>query len=59
MLQKIFLGTLAAGVILWWVYVYQTRADNMMIEVKKEAIVAAHNAFYPTEWQYTSPLHDY
>lgn len=31
----------------------------MVIEAKKQAVVLAHNAFFPDEWNYTDPLQEY
>lgn len=40
-------------------YAYQTRAENLVIENKKQAIVLAYNAFFPDERNYNNPLEEY
>lgn len=59
MLQKIFLWMVGVTVLAWSVYAYQQRSANIEQEQHQEAIVLAHNAFYPQERHYNYPLQPY
>ncbi len=50
---------IGVGLIVWWVYAYQIKIDNMMIEAKKQAIVLAHDTFFPDERKFNHPLQQY
>lgn len=46
-------------VLVWSVYAYQQRSLNHKQDELQEAIVLAHNAFYPPERNYNDPLQPY